>query len=86
MNPYTIFGDIVAGRAEASRVYEDDDVRNVSGTLGDMIGRSSCAVLQHLERARKEGMLTSVPGRAGGRVTEKAAQILQRTVPNTPGQ
>ncbi|MEV4129169.1 HIT family protein [Nocardia sp. NPDC049707] len=26
MNPYTIFGDIVAGRAEASRVYEDDDV------------------------------------------------------------
>ncbi len=26
VNPYTIFGDIVAGRAEASRVYEDDDV------------------------------------------------------------
>ncbi|WP_159080869.1 HIT family protein, partial [Nocardia suismassiliense] len=26
MNPYTIFGDIIAGRAEASRVYEDDDV------------------------------------------------------------
>ncbi|WP_433523375.1 HIT family protein [Nocardia pseudovaccinii] len=26
MNPYTIFADIVAGRAEASRVYEDDDV------------------------------------------------------------
>ncbi|TSD96529.1 HIT family protein [Skermania sp. ID1734] len=26
MNPYTIFADIVAGRAPASRVYEDDDV------------------------------------------------------------
>ncbi|WP_054816684.1 HIT family protein [Nocardia arizonensis] len=26
MNPYTIFSDIVAGRAPASRVYEDDDV------------------------------------------------------------
>ncbi|QXQ13488.1 HIT family protein [Skermania piniformis] len=26
MDPYTIFGDIVAGRAPASKVYEDDDV------------------------------------------------------------
>lgn len=26
MNPYTIFGEIIAGRAEASRVFEDDDV------------------------------------------------------------
>ncbi|MET7768003.1 HIT family protein [Nocardia sp. NPDC005366] len=26
MNPYTIFADIVAGRAPASKVYEDDDV------------------------------------------------------------
>lgn len=26
MDPYTIFGDIVAGRAPASRVFEDDDV------------------------------------------------------------
>ncbi|WP_433728428.1 HIT family protein [Nocardia sp. CA-129566] len=26
MNPYTIFADIIAGRAEASRVFEDDDV------------------------------------------------------------
>lgn len=26
VNPYTIFGDIVAGREPASRVYEDEDV------------------------------------------------------------
>ncbi|WP_067704598.1 HIT family protein [Nocardia jejuensis] len=26
MNPYTIFADIVAGRAPASKVYEDEDV------------------------------------------------------------
>jgi diadenosine tetraphosphate (Ap4A) HIT family hydrolase len=26
VNPYTIFSDIVAGRAPASKVYEDDDV------------------------------------------------------------
>lgn len=26
MDPYTIFADIVSGRAPASRVYEDDDV------------------------------------------------------------
>ncbi|WP_063023343.1 HIT family protein [Nocardia niwae] len=26
MNPYTIFADIVAGRAPSSKVYEDDDV------------------------------------------------------------
>ncbi len=26
MDPYTIFGDIVAGRAPSSKVYEDDDV------------------------------------------------------------
>lgn len=26
MNPYTIFSDIVAGRAPSSKVYEDDDV------------------------------------------------------------
>ncbi|WP_225727747.1 MULTISPECIES: HIT family protein [unclassified Nocardia] len=26
MDPYTIFGEIIAGRAPASKVYEDDDV------------------------------------------------------------
>ncbi len=26
MNPYTIFSDIIAGRAPSSKVYEDDDV------------------------------------------------------------
>lgn len=26
VNPYTIFSDIIAGRAPASKVYEDDDV------------------------------------------------------------
>ncbi|RMI28302.1 HIT family protein [Nocardia stercoris] len=26
MNPYTIFSDIIAGRAPASKVYEDEDV------------------------------------------------------------
>jgi len=30
----------------------------------------------HLKRARKAGMLTAVPGRAGGRLTDKAKELL----------
>ncbi|WP_305781164.1 hypothetical protein [Nocardia nova] len=54
---------------------------NVAGTLGEMVGRTSGAVLQQLKRARKANLLTSIPGRAGGQLTPKAAEILAR-----PGQ
>lgn len=46
--------------------------RNVSGKLAEMTGRTSDTMRQHLHRVRKAGMLTAIPGKAGGQLTRKA--------------
>lgn len=52
--------------------------RSVTAKLGKLTGRSASTMPDHLKRARRAGMLTTVPGRAGGRLTDKAIEILER--------
>ncbi|OLT82490.1 hypothetical protein [Mycobacteroides chelonae] len=51
--------------------------RSVAVKLADMTGRSSDTIKQHLHRARKAGMLTTVPGKAGGQLTQKALDAIR---------
>ncbi|MFD4905024.1 hypothetical protein [Kitasatospora purpeofusca] len=44
--------------------------------LADAIGRRPETVRDQLKRARREGFLTTITGKAGGDLTEKAEQIL----------
>lgn len=50
--------------------------KNVAGRLAVMVDRTPSGVLQHLKRARKADLLTSIPGRAGGELTPRALEIL----------
>lgn len=45
--------------------------------LAGLIGRRPETVKDHLKRARRDGFLTSVAGKAGGEVTDKAAAVLE---------
>lgn len=56
----------------------------VSDTLAEMTGRSRDTVRQHLHRARKAGMLTSVAGKAGGEITDKAVEVLLQSSQDIP--
>lgn len=54
--------------------------RSVAAKLAEMTGRSPDTMKQHLHRVRKAGMLTSIPGKAGGRLTPKAFKAVQETL------
>ena len=45
--------------------------------LADETGKSSAAIKNHLWQATRKGLLERSPGRAGGRITERAAEILR---------
>jgi hypothetical protein len=45
--------------------------------LAEVTGNSPAAIKNHLWQARRKALLERSPGRAGGRVTEKAARILE---------
>ncbi|MFD9908239.1 hypothetical protein [Streptomyces sp. NPDC059063] len=49
--------------------------------LAERVGKSESTVKGHLWQARKRGLLTGAPGRAGGALTRKASEILIRVVP-----
>jgi hypothetical protein len=51
--------------------------RSVSKKLAVMTGRSPDTVKQHLHRVRKEGLLTAISGKAGGKLTVKAIKIIR---------
>lgn len=51
--------------------------RSVSGKLAEMTGRTPDTVRQHLHRVRKAGMLTAIPGKAGGQLTRKAYEAVR---------
>lgn len=54
--------------------------------LARLIGRRPETVKDHLKRARREGYLTTVAGKAGGELTEKAAEVLAAFVTLGDGQ
>lgn len=51
--------------------------RSVAKKLAAITGRSPDTVKQHLHRVRKEGMLTAIPGKAGGELTPKAVYTMR---------
>lgn len=52
--------------------------RSIAGKLAEMTGRSPDTMKQHLHRVRQAGMLTSIPGKAGGQLTEKAIAAVSK--------
>lgn len=48
----------------------------VTAALANMSGKQPETIRQHLKRARQAGMLTTVRGKAGGQLTDKANAIL----------
>jgi len=50
--------------------------------LAGVTGKSVSAVKNHLWQATRRGLLERDPGRAGGRITEKAAETLREFVPS----
>lgn len=51
--------------------------RSVTAKLGELTGKSAATMTDHLKKCRKAGMLTTVSGRAGGRLTDKARELLK---------
>jgi len=54
--------------------------------LARLIGRRPETVKDHLKRARREGYLTTVAGKAGGELTEKATETLSRVIKSDDDQ
>lgn len=50
--------------------------RSVTATLAEAAGKAAETIRAHLKEARKRDLLTTVRGRAGGQLTEKADGIL----------
>ena len=50
--------------------------RSVTAKLGELTGKSAATMTDHLKKCRKAGMLTATPGKAGGKLTEKAKALL----------
>ncbi|MGL6235699.1 MAG: hypothetical protein ACRC20_10170 [Segniliparus sp.] len=46
--------------------------------LAEMVGKTVSTIRGHLWQARKQGLLTGTPGRAGGQLTPKAQEILKQ--------
>ena len=63
--------------AEAYEALVRSGERSVAVKLSEMTGRSPDTVKQHLHKVRKAGMLTSIPGKAGGRLTPKAVRAIR---------
>lgn len=51
--------------------------RSVASKLAEMTGRSPDTMKQHLHKVRKAGMLTAIPGKAGGELTSKAVETIK---------
>ncbi|MEE3852780.1 Rrf2 family transcriptional regulator [Gordonia sp. LSe1-13] len=66
----------LARLAEAYVFLVQSGERSTATRLAEMTGRSPDTVKQHLHRVRKAGLLSSIPGKAGGTLTEKARRLL----------
>ncbi|MFD3514275.1 hypothetical protein [Streptomyces sp. NPDC058657] len=51
-------------------------VKNVAGHLAELTGKRPETVRAHLKEARKRGLLTTIPGKAGGHLTPRAREIV----------
>lgn len=51
---------------------------NVTAKLAEITGRAPETIRIHLGKVRKAGYLTTIPGKAGGHLTDAAREILNR--------
>jgi DNA-binding transcriptional ArsR family regulator len=51
---------------------------NVTAKLAEITGKAPETIRQHLKRVRKAGLLTTIPGKAGGHLTGKAKDLLEQ--------
>lgn len=49
---------------------------SVTNKLAELTGKTASTITTHLKKCRKAGMLTATPGKAGGKLTEKAKALL----------
>ncbi|MEU0689896.1 hypothetical protein [Streptomyces uncialis] len=63
--------------ATAYKAMADSGVQGLVSTLAQLIGRRPETVKSHLKQARRDGYLTTVAGKAGGELTDRAAQALE---------
>jgi len=70
--------EYLAFLAEAYLVLVQFGERSVAATLAEMTGRSPDTMKQHLHKVRKAGMLTAIPGKAGGKITPKAIMAIRQ--------
>src|SRR5690606_18496541 len=54
--------------------------QSVTAKLAEMVGKSPETIRQHDKRVRKAGFLTTITGKAGGRLTDKAYAVLRNKV------
>lgn len=66
----------LAQLAEAYVFLVQSGERSTAAQLAEMTGRSPDTVKQHLHRVRKAGLLSSIPGKAGGTLTNRARELL----------
>ncbi|WP_167152469.1 Rrf2 family transcriptional regulator [Streptomyces sp. MBT27] len=50
--------------------------RSVTATLADMAAKKPDTIRTHLKEARKRDLLSSIPGKAGGRLTKAARDLI----------
>ncbi|WP_433657556.1 hypothetical protein ACQPW1_38380 [Nocardia sp. CA-128927] len=63
--------------ANAYELIVTEGNKSVVPRLGELVGASQETIKMHLKEARRRDLLTTVRGRAGGQVTEKAKEFLR---------
>lgn len=70
--------DYLATLALTYKTVSDSGEKAPISWLSTTIGRRPETIKDHLKRARREGLLTTIAGKAGGDLTEKAKVVLAK--------
>ncbi|MEU3601681.1 hypothetical protein ABZ714_23615 [Streptomyces sp. NPDC006798] len=63
--------------ATAYKIMADGGAQALVPTLAQLVGRRPETIKSHLKQARRDGYLTTLAGKAGGELTDKAAEALK---------
>ncbi|WP_251018909.1 sigma-70 region 4 domain-containing protein [Streptomyces sp. ISL-11] len=75
--------EYLAVLAAMYRSIADSGEKALVPLIASQLGRPEQTIKNHLKRARKDGLLTAVAGKAGGELTEKATAILATVAPGS---
>ncbi|WP_280179886.1 hypothetical protein [Nocardia cyriacigeorgica] len=74
----SISDEYLAGLASAYVELVKAREPNVTAKLAEIAGKAPETIRIHLGKVRKAGFLTSIPGKAGGQLTDAAKEILDK--------